>query len=154
MTGTSTTTTADYRTTVRFAKPASAVVEALTTAPGIASWWTTRVGGSGTDGGELRLAFPNSDYEDVVLAVATIEQPCSIVWTVRAVPPVPAWEEWAGTRVVVRVEPEPSGGTRMDLHHEGLTPQLDCYDLCSGGWDYVLASLRAHVDAGAGRPIS
>jgi uncharacterized protein YndB with AHSA1/START domain len=154
MTGTDTTTAADYRTRVRFEHPPTAVVEALTTVPGIASWWTTRVAGSGTDGGELRLAFPNSDYQDVVLAVATTEQPCSVVWTVRAVPPVPAWEEWAGTRVVVRVEAEASGGTRMDLHHEGLTRQLDCYDLCSGGWDYVLASLRAHVDAGAGRPIS
>lgn len=149
-----TSTAKDYRTELHFARSPEAVAEALTTVPGLASWWTTRVSGSGTDGGELRLAFPNSGYEDVVLSVRTTEQPCSIVWEVRAVPPVPAWEEWAGTRVVVQLDAEPSGGTTMRLHHQGLTPQLDCYELCSGGWDYVLASLRAHVDAGAGRPIS
>ena len=40
----------------------------------------------------------------------------------------------------------------MDFEHEGLTPQLDCYDTCSAGWDHGLAYVRAYVDTGTHRP--
>jgi uncharacterized protein YndB with AHSA1/START domain len=155
MTGTIATTGAqDYRTQLRFERPPDVVYDALTTVPGLAGWWTTRVSGDGAGGGELRIAFHNSDYEQVTLAVETAERPHTVVWSVLAAPAVPAWAEWPGTRIAIRLRPDGAGRTTMDLHHEGLTPRLHCYDLCSGGWDYVLASLHAYVDGGTGRPIS
>jgi hypothetical protein len=36
----------------------------------------------------------------------------------------------------------------MDFEHEGLTPQLHCYDTCSLGWSHGLASLRTYIDTG------
>jgi len=149
-----TTSAGDYCTQVRFERPPDAVFEALTTVPGLAAWWTTRVSGVGVEGGELRIAFPNSGYHQVVLAVETAERPHTVVWSVLAAPALPAWAEWPGTRIAVRLRADGAGGTTMDLHHEGLTPTLHCYELCSGGWDYVLASLHDHVDSGTGRPIS
>jgi hypothetical protein len=69
---------------------------------------------------------------------------------VRAVPPLPAWEEWAGTRIVVRLRPGDVDGDRsiMEFEHEGLNRHLRCYDTCSRGWDHGLASLRTYVDTG------
>jgi uncharacterized protein YndB with AHSA1/START domain len=136
-------TARSYHADVRFAAPPDAVFDAFTTLAGIAGWWTEQVSGSGAQGGELTR---------VVLHVDTAERARCIVWSVRAVPPLPAWEEWAGTRIVVRLQPDGDGGTRMEFEHEGLTPQLHCYDTCSRGWDHGLAYVRNYVDGGTHRP--
>ena len=141
-------TAGSYHAQVRFAAPPEALFDAFTTLDGIAGWWTEQVSGRGTEGGELTLGFPNSDGPRVVLHVDTAERARSVVWSVRAVPPLPAWEEWAGTRIVVRLEPGSDGGTTMEFEHEGLNPGLHCYDTCSRGWDHGLASLRGYVDTG------
>ena len=140
-------TAGSYRAELQFAAPPAVLFDAFTTLDGIAGWWTEQVTGSGAEGGELTLGFPNSDGPRVVLHVDTA-QPSSIVWSVRAVPPLPAWEEWAGTRIVVRLGPDGNGGTRMEFEHEGLNPRLHCYDTCSRGWDHGLAVLRSYVDTG------
>jgi len=138
-----------YRSELRFAAQPEDLFDAFTTLEGIAGWWTEQVSGSGAEGGELVLGFPNSDGPRVVLHVDRAERARSIVWTVRAVPPLPAWEEWADTRIVVRLQPgDGGGGTRMVFEHEGLTPVLHCYDTCSRGWDHGLATLRTYVDGG------
>ena len=144
-------TAADYVSDLRFDRPPADVFRAFTTVSGIAGWWTERVSGSAAADGELTLAFPNSDGPRVVLHVDTAEPDESVVWSVVTVPPLPAWEEWAGTRVVVRLRAD-GEGTAMEFEHEGLTPRLHCYDTCSRGWDGVLASLRGYVDTGTGNP--
>jgi uncharacterized protein YndB with AHSA1/START domain len=141
-----------YRAEVRFAEPPAAVSHAFATLDGISGWWTRQVTGSAARGGELTLGFPNSDGPRVVLRVDTPEADESIVWSVVTVPPLPAWEEWEGTRIVVRLHAADGGGTTMQFVHEGLMPQLHCYDTCSRGWDGVLASLRSYVDTGRGNP--
>jgi uncharacterized protein YndB with AHSA1/START domain len=141
-------TAGSYRAQVRFAAPPDTVFEAFTTLDDIAGWWTEEVSGSGAEGGDLTLGFPNSDGPRVVLHVDTAERSRWIVWSVRAVPPLPAWEEWAGTRIDVRLQPGDDGGTTMEFEHEGLTAQLHCYDTCSLGWDHGLASLRRYLDTG------
>jgi uncharacterized protein YndB with AHSA1/START domain len=137
-----------YHEEMRFTVPPEALFDAFTTLEGIAGWWTAQVSGSGTEGGELTLGFPNSDGPRVVLHVDTAERAHSIVWKVKAVPPLPSWEEWAGTRIVVRLRAGDGGGTIMDFEHEGLAPHLRCYDTCSRGWHHGLASLRTYVDTG------
>jgi uncharacterized protein YndB with AHSA1/START domain len=140
-------TAGNYRAELTFAAPPAALFDAFTTLDGIAGWWTEQVTGCGAEGGELTLGFPNSDGPRVVLHVDTAQR-SSIVWSVRDVPPLPAWQEWAGTRIAVRLEPDGDGGTMMQFEHEGLNPQLHCYDTCSRGWDHGLASLRGYVDTG------
>jgi uncharacterized protein YndB with AHSA1/START domain len=151
---TRTRTTDSYRADLRFTRPPDAVFAAFTTLDGIAGWWTKQVSGSAEQDGRLTLGFPNSDGPRVVLHVDTAEPDGSVVWSVHSVPPLPAWEEWAGTRIVVRLEPDGDGGAAMHFEHEGLTAQLHCYDTCSRGWDGVLASLGSYVDTGTGAPYA
>ncbi len=44
-------------------------------------------------------------------------------------------------------------GTTITLTHEGLTPQLHCYETCNTAWDFfVLDSLKAYLETGKGDP--
>jgi uncharacterized protein YndB with AHSA1/START domain len=141
---------AGYAAQITLGSPPEDVFDALTTVTGIAGWWTPQVC---EEAGELRLGFPNSDGPNVVLGVSA-RRPKTVTWRVVAVPPLPAWEEWTGTTITFDLRPSPTGGTLVDFRHHGLTPRLECYEVCSGGWQHSLASLRGHVDAGAGRPFA
>lgn len=63
-------------------------------------------------------------------------------------------EEWTGTTVRFEVL-ETSAGTEVVFTHEGLVPQVECYDVCRVAWgEYVTGSLRSLIESGAGRPNS
>lgn len=65
--------------------------------------------------------------------------------------------EWTGTTVRFEIsQPEGADGpTRLVFTHVGLTPDVECHDVCQTAWaQYVLGSLRDHVLAGSGRPMS
>ncbi|MDQ2874979.1 MAG: hypothetical protein M3Y33_09385 [Actinomycetota bacterium] len=42
---------------------------------------------------------------------------------------------------------------RCAFRHEGLSPQLECYDMCRAGWDQYLPSLRDYLETGTGTPF-
>jgi uncharacterized protein YndB with AHSA1/START domain len=65
--------------------------------------------------------------------------------------------EWTGTTVRFEIsQPDgPGGVTRVVFTHVGITPEVECHDVCQTAWaQYVLGSLRDLVLAGAGRPMS
>lgn len=60
--------------------------------------------------------------------------------------------EWTGTKVIFNIS-ERNGKTEVRLTHEGLTPEVECFDACSGGWThYVTKSLTKLVATGKGQP--
>lgn len=140
-----TATTHDYQRTVHIEAPAEAVFAALTTTSGVSGWWMP-ASGSGTAGGELRLAFPPGPGE---FAVEVAEPAHRVVWRVLTCDFLP---DWVGTRIHFTLRPGDGGGTVLDFRHEGLTPQLECFDQCRQGWDFYLPSLRDYLDTGTGRP--
>jgi hypothetical protein len=63
-------------------------------------------------------------------------------------------QEWTGTTVHFEIN-ELDGQTQVRFTHEGLAPEVECYDVCrvaSGG--YVTGSLRSLITTGKGRPNS
>ena len=62
-------------------------------------------------------------------------------------------DEWKGTTIAFDLSPDPAG-TRLRLTHAGLTPQIECYDLCSAGWRQFLGSLKAYAETGTGTPFA
>ncbi len=61
-------------------------------------------------------------------------------------------EEWLGTKLIFDIEPN-GHGARIRLMHEGLTPALDCYEVCESGWDvFFVDSLKSYLDTGVGKP--
>ena len=64
-----------------------------------------------------------------------------MVWSVEAAPLTP---DWAGTTIMFDVE-ESGEGSTIRFRHQGLTPALECYDMCHEGWTHYLASLVSYV---------
>ncbi|MGI8689070.1 MAG: SRPBCC family protein, partial [Thermomicrobiales bacterium] len=139
---------ADFEATVSFTSPADAVFDALTTPSGLTGWWM-KASGSGLAGGEL--TFVNDD-NSVVVRVDTAERPSVVRWTVLAA--FGPFEDWLGMTISFDVSPDEGGGARLHFRHTGLTPQLECFDTCSAGWNHYLPRLVAYVDSGRGNPVA
>jgi uncharacterized protein YndB with AHSA1/START domain len=59
---------------------------------------------------------------------------------------------WTEDCVVFRLAPEDEARTHLDFEHVGLVPALQCYGLCSDGWNHFLGSLQRFVETGHGTP--
>jgi hypothetical protein len=61
-------------------------------------------------------------------------------------------DEWKDTDIVFDIT-ETSDGTEVRFTHAGLTPQFQCYDVCSNAWTgYLTGSLRELILTGQGQP--
>jgi uncharacterized protein YndB with AHSA1/START domain len=137
---------ADYQRTIRITASPDAIFDALTTVPGLAGWWT-RVTGSGEAGGELRFYF--DPPEPCVMHVDQATRPRSVQWTVTNC----FLPEWVGTQPVFGIIPVDGGASELSFCHQGITPALECFDMCTNGWDHFLGSLRDYAETGKGSPV-
>ena len=137
----------DYRKTIVVTAAPDALFDALTEPSGLSAWWT-RATGSGEAGGELSFFFDSPD--PCVMHVDQARRPVAVRWTVTACDFLP---EWVGTRPSFTITPLDADATELHFVHEGLTPELDCIEMCASGWDHFLASLRDFVGAGGGKPL-
>lgn len=140
--------TTDYQKTIRLQASASEVFDALTTITSLSSWWT-RATGSGEAGGELRFFF-GSATDVCVMRVDRAERPALVEWTVTECAFLP---DWVGTRPTFTITPVEGEGSELQFRHHGLTPELECIEMCTLGWNTYLASLRQYVESGAGSPF-
>lgn len=63
-------------------------------------------------------------------------------------------EDWIGTVVRFQFIADPQG-TRVTFTHQGLSPQLECYAMCSRAWAYHLqAGLQAMLSGGRAHPVT
>lgn len=136
---------ADYQKTILVQATPGALFDALTTLPGLASWWT-RVTGSGETGGELRFFF--DPPEPCVMHVDEATRATTVRWTVTECDFLPDWD---GTRPTFTITAA-DGEAELHFQHHGLTEELDCIDMCTRGWDHFLGSLRQYVEVGQGMP--
>jgi uncharacterized protein YndB with AHSA1/START domain len=130
-----------FRAAKSVAASPAAVLAALRSPEAITSWWTPTAG-SGEDGGTLRVSFFGGDETLVLHVESAFAQ--RVVWSVRAAPLTP---DWVGTTIYFDVV-EAGDGAMLYFRHEGLTPALQCYDMCHEGWTHYLGSLVALVEAG------
>jgi uncharacterized protein YndB with AHSA1/START domain len=137
---------ADYQKTIRVKAHPGALFDALTSVSGLAAWWT-RVTGSGDAGGELKFFIDSP--EPCVMHVDQATRPTSVQWTVTDCSFLP---DWVGTRPTFTITPVDGDASELQFRHHGLTPELDCIEQCTRGWDHFLASLREYVEVGRGMP--
>jgi hypothetical protein len=46
-------------------------------------------------------------------------------------------DEWKGTRIIFDISPK-GNKTQVTFTHEGLNPEVECYDACSSAWQMYL----------------
>jgi uncharacterized protein YndB with AHSA1/START domain len=146
MKGTMAMTSTDYQTTIRMKASPDAVFDALTTVTGLAAWWNPATG-SGEIGGELR--FIMNAPEPLVIHVDDATRPTSVRWTVTDCPFLP---DWIGTRPTFTITQVEGDTSELHFHHQGLSEELECIDMCTRSWNHYITSLRDYLQAGRGSP--
>ncbi len=139
-------TPADYQATIRVKASPDALFDALTTVSGLAAWWNPAAG-SGQTGGELR--FIMSAPEPLVIHVDEATRPSSVRWTVTDCPFLP---DWIGTKPTFTITPLTGGASELHFHHQGLSEELECIDMCTRSWNHYMTSLRDYLEVGHGSP--
>jgi ketosteroid isomerase-like protein/uncharacterized protein YndB with AHSA1/START domain len=111
-------------------------------------WWSTSVQ---ADGDRLRLNWPDGGF---IAFRVVADAPRVLRWHCidQVDHNLPQADEWVGTTIVFSLAPV-GDGTRLHFEHRGLTPALDCYELCENGWDFFLRrSVAQLLETGRGIP--
>jgi len=139
----------DYANQVHLGTTPERVFGILTDAAEFGAWWAPATG-SAAEGGELRISFEGID-EPLVFRVLEATRPESVTWKVTECAFLP---DWVGTTPVITLSPSADGGCELRFRHEGLSPALECYEMCRAGWEQYLPSLRDYIAAGTGNPYT
>ena len=138
----------DYSAKITTTTPPRQVRHAITA--GIEIWWTNRVDRH-ADGFTVRFNKSHATFTQDHGGTDT-----AFAWTCTdahmIIEGVDDLEEWTGTRLIWSVTPAPSGSI-VRLTHEGLTPDIACFDVCRRGWQHFFeTSLRNHLNGQTAAP--
>ncbi len=62
-------------------------------------------------------------------------------------------KEWLGTKVYWKIITVSENESVLEFSHDGLTPDLNCYEICTMGWErFVSVSLKRYAETGTGMP--
>jgi uncharacterized protein YndB with AHSA1/START domain len=134
-----------FRSTMSIAATPEAVLAALSTPEAVTSWWGPAIG-SADAGGTLVVSFMGGRQRIVMHVEPAFEN--RVVWAVKECPLTP---DWIGTTIFFDVT-EAGDGAMLYFRHQGLTPELECFDMCHEGWTHFLASLVSYAETGVGQP--
>ena len=90
------------------------------------------------------------------MAVEELVPDKKVVWNVTAslidIPELKNKTEWINTKIVWEISSTDSH-TELHLTHFGLTPQVECYNICEDGWHNFTNSLSEFINTGTGKPF-
>jgi len=119
----------------------------------VRGWWSENIDGPTDEPGAL-FTYHHQDVHRCTLRVAEMTSPTRVVWHVvdNHFNFTDDASEWKGTEIrfdITRV------GTKTELRftHLGLVADYECFEVCSGAWDFYLqTSLRGLIRTGKGLP--
>ncbi len=121
----------------------------------VRAWWSGSVEGP-TDALGAEWTYEVPDLHFTAFRITELVPDATVAWlcTKSWITFTEDHEEWTGTTVRFEVDAT-DAGTRVTFVHEGLVPDVECFDVCRVAWgEYVNGSLRSLIEDGAGRPNS
>jgi uncharacterized protein YndB with AHSA1/START domain len=139
--------TADFSTTIVFNKSAQHVFDSINNP---SKWFGDIEGNSAKIGDEFNYRVEDIHYSrQRVVEMIPNER---IVWLVTdsKLSFITQQDEWTGSTIVFDIIPD-GDQTKLTFTHQGLKPQVECFDACSNGWSQVLhKSLQSFINSGEG----
>ena len=134
----------DYTAMIEVAKPPTEVYNCITA--DVAKWW----GGNDLEGSsrqlndEFTIHHPQAHYSKQI--VVELIPAKSVVWLVLE--SHLHWltrdpHEWTRTKMLFELRGD-DDGTVLHFTHQGLTPDKECYEACSQGWNMVIKDWLFH----------
>ncbi len=144
----------NYQNGIVVAADGAKLFEAITTT--IDSWWGRTDLTRSTKQGDTFSVFFENDTKWKFKVVESIKDK-KVVWEcIEAYHKIEGMndieKEWLGSRLIWRLESMTNNETLLVFEHEGLTPTLNCYEVCNNGWNYFLKSLKKYAETGIGTP--
>lgn len=145
----------NYQKSIIVEAQASEAYRALTS--GYSQWWTQCDGEFSKLGDRITFRFPPQvsywTFEaKKLVADQYVELECVEAHHIILEKPDASKTEWLGTTLHFKIV---TAGNQVKIHltHEGLSPQLDCFEICEAGWDhFFLNSLKKYLNTGVGEP--
>lgn len=119
----------------------------------VTKWWTENLQGNSENlGDEFSVRFGDVHFSKQ--KIVEVIPGKKVVWLVTEslLNFLQNKEEWNGTRIVFEISRQ-GKKTRVDFTHEGLAPDIECFDACSNAWSqYIHHSLFKLIAGGKGQP--
>ncbi|MBO9666133.1 MAG: SRPBCC domain-containing protein [Bdellovibrio sp.] len=138
----------DFTTSIAVNKTPAEVYEAI---KDVKSWWVGEIAGDAKEVGS-KFTYRYKHFHECSQTVTELIPNKRVVWHVTAanIPSFPKSDEWVGTDIIFDITPK-GEQTEVKFTHRGLTPQIECYEACSGGWGfYINKSLKNFILEGVG----
>lgn len=134
-----------YANTKIIKATAEACYNALTTNEGLQSWWTENIEINdnlvimryGENGITVMKQVEVTPFTSVELLV--VSQNFLVEGTEKT-------DEWLGTKIIFKIKNNPDSSVTLDFAHEGLTPELACYGVCTDEWNIALERLKDYLE--------
>jgi hypothetical protein len=116
-------------------------------------WWSKNFEGKSQKPNDV-FTVRFSDGDMYQAKVAEMLPDTKIIW--EFIDAYQAWvknpTEWVGTKIIWEVFPQ-TDSVEVKITHVGLAPELECFDRCTKGWDYLMQeSLCEFLNEGKGHP--
>lgn len=143
--------TNDFTTTIRVDKTPTEVFNAINQPQ---NWWSGEFTGSAEKlNDEFTYRYKDLHYSKQ--RVVEMMPNKKVVWLVTEsqLNFIEDKNEWNGTKIIFEIV-EKGDKTQVRFIHEGLVPQVECYDACEGAWtDLIQQSLFNFIITGERQSI-
>jgi len=117
----------------------------------VKAWWIGDIEGRADKVGS-EFTYRYKDFHKSTQKVIELVPGKKVVWHVQEANLSFAKnkKEWEGTNIVFEISTK-GDQTEIKFTHHGLTPEVECYEACSGGWEfYITKSLTNLLTKGKG----
>ena len=143
-------TAPDFSTTILVDQSPTAAFNAINNPRG---WWSEEIEGE-TDKLDEEFTYHFEDLHYCQLKLIQVIPDKKIEWLVKYnyFKHTKDRSEWTGTKVCFDID-ERNNKTELHFTHRGLTPEFECFSVCSNGWNqYIRQSLASLIKTGVGFP--